>query len=583
MRNVLCLVLLVPILALAAGGTRLVTALAPDNGISNSAPAVVPAYQGGSTIPPKALVGTLDTIGGTTYDWWTNGPGLRMIRNASGFGVHALWMYSTATSGTTFDDRNMRYNYYDFATRTWNWIDPDYMQSGVNVFTHRAGYGNIDYDPTSGAAIVGCHYTGTGGVTPKVAKDAAPGAGIFDYADAEPTLGVCQWPPISVGQNGTISIFPITAGYVMSYSNIATWPTYSAPITPIEPSPGFPTHNVAASKVSGNVCLTWEISTDVPEDAYMQTSTDNGATWTSATQIPTPTAYGGDTLTAFHITSLSPYYDNNNRLNIVANVAPQVNDTVYIIPSQIWHYCPDNNPQWNHIHTAGCAPANLQAAVGYNATYADRPSMGQDDDGHLFVAWEQFDSANVEPITSRLRADVFVAGSNDGGITWAPAVKLTDAGTSSMRFPSIIDLALEGDPDTLCIIYEIDQIAGFFVQSEGAATNNTVVVQKIPVDSIIPPGVAERPGTTPMRLDAVARPNPSGGRTMISYALPRTGDVSLVVYDAVGRPVQTLASGRREAGRYSATWDAGNAAGGVYFYTLTSGATSITRKLILAH
>jgi len=583
MRNVLCLVLLVPILALAAGSTRPVTAVAPDNGISNSAPAVVPVHQGGVPIQPKALVGTLDTIGGTTYDWWTNGPGLRMIRNASGFGVHALWMYSTATSGTTFDDRNMRYNYYDFATRTWNWIDPDYMQSGVNVFTHRAGYGNIDYDPTTGAAIVGCHYTGTGGVTPKVAKDAAPGAGIFDYADGEPVLGVCQWPPIAVGQDGSINIFPITSGYVMSYSHIAPWPTYSAPITPIDPSPGFPTHNVAASKVSRKVCLTWEISTDVPEDAYMQTSDDGGTNWTSATQLPTPAAYGGDTVTCFHITSLSPFYDNNDKLHIVANVSPQVNDTVYIIPSQIWHYCPDNNPQWDRVHIAGCAPENLQAAVGYNATYACRPSMGQDDDGHLFVAWEQFDSANVEPITSRLRSDIFIAGSGDNGLTWAPAVKLTEAGTHSMRFPSIVDLAVEGDPDTIFVIYEDDEISGFFVQSEGAATNNAVVVQKIPSDSVIPPGVAERPGATPMRLDAVARPNPSGGRTRISYALPRTGDVSLVVYDAVGRPVQTLASGRREAGRYSATWDAGNAAGGVYFYTLTSGTTSITRKLILAH
>ena len=585
MRNVLCLVVLVPILALAAGNTRPVTVLAPENGVANSAPAVMPVDQGRATIPPKALVGTLDTIGGTTYDWWTNGPGLRMLHNSPGFGVHALWMYSTATSGTTFDDRNMRYNYYDYGTRTWNWIDPDYMQSGVNVFTHRAGYGNIDADPTTGAAIVGCHYTGTGGVTPKVAKDVSPGAGIFDYADGEPVLGVCQWPPISVGQDGTINIFPITAGYVLSYSHIAPWPTYSTPITGIEPSPGFPTHNVAASKVSGDVALTWEISTDDPEDAYMQTSTDNGATWTSATQLPAPTTFSGDTSVAFHITSLSPYYDHNNRLNIVANVCPEVNDTVFIIPSQIWHYCADNSPQWNLISVAGCAPANLQAAVGYNATYADRPSMGQDDDGNLFVAWEQFDSANVEPITSRLRADIFASGSHDGGITWSPAVKLTDAGTSSMRFPSVIDQAVEGspDPDTIYVIYEVDQIAGFFVQSEGSATNNTVVVQKIPMTSVIPPGVAEGPGVTPVRMDAVAGPNPFGGRTVISYALPRAGDVSLVVYDAVGRPVQTLASGRREAGRYNATWNAGNAAAGVYFYTLTSGKTSMTRKLILAH
>ena len=90
-------------------------------------------------------------------------------------------------------------------------------------------------------------------------------------------------------------------------------------------------------------------------------------------------------------------------------------------------------------------------------------------------------------------------------------------------------------------------------------------------------------GAPPVRAELSATPNPFGGRTRISYAVPRAGDVSLVVYDAVGRPVQTLASGRREPGRYNATWNAGNAADGVYFYTLISGKTSITRKLILAH
>jgi hypothetical protein len=418
----------------------------------------------------------------------------------------------------------------------------------------------------------------------------APGQALFDYADGEPVLGICQWAPIAVGQDGQINIFPITAAYVLSYSRIAAgnWPTFDAPLTPIDPSPAFPTHNIAASKVSSKVSLVWDISTTTGiSDGWQKHSTDGGVTWGDAELLVPPVAYGNgsDTMTSYHITSLCPWYDLQDKFHVVANLMPVINDTGYVIPSQIWHYCPDNNPAWNRVHTASVDPANYLASVGYNATYADRPSIGQDDDGNLFVAWEQFDSSNVEagPPT-RLRADIFVSGSNDNGVTWSPALKLTEAGTSSMRFPSIIDLAVEGDPDpdTVLIIYEIDQIAGFFVQSEGAATSNAVVIQKIPADLVIPPGVAEQRGVTPVRLDAVAKPNPFGARTQISYAVPRAGDVSLVVYDAVGRPVQTLVSGRREAGRYNATWDAGHAAAGIYFYTLTSGRTSVTRKLILA-
>jgi len=584
------LALLVPILALAAGTTQPVTALAPEDGAANviPSPALAPTDQGPS-IPPRALVGTLDTIGGTTYDWWTNGPRLRALVN-SPTGVHALWMYSTATTGTDFPDRNMRYNFFDAASHAWNWVDVDYMQSGVNVFDKRAGYGSIDADPATGNAVVGAHVTGTGGVTPRVARDAAPGAGIFEYADGEPVLGVCQWPPISVGQDGQINIFPITDAYALSYSSIAagSWSTFSTPVTGILPTPGFPTHNIAASKASNKVSLVWEISTNTPEDAYQMHSTDGGITWDSPSNLVPPTAFGNgsDSLTSFHITSLFPWYDAQDKFHVVCNLIPMVNDTGYIIPSQIWHYCPDNAEPWSRIHIAGCDPVNLQAAVGYNASYACRPNIGQDNDGNLFVAWEQFDSANVEATTSRLRADIFAARSSDNGAHWGEALKLTDAGTHSMRFPAVIDLAVDGgaNEDTVYILYEDDSISGFFVQSEGPATPNPVVVQRIPRNAIpsYVPGVADQKTATALRLTTSAGPNPFGGRTQISYVLPQSGNVSLVVYDVAGRPVQTLASGRRAAGRYTATWDAKNAAAGVYFYTLTSGKASITRKLILA-
>jgi len=480
-------VMLLPTLVYAAGNLSPVTVL-PREGAVPTGAALVTSRPAPGGAPFRVDIGTVDTIGGTTYDWQANGPGWRMLVNSPGYGIHATWMYSAATSGTDFPDRNMRYNFYDHSTNTWNWIDPYYVESGVNVFALRAGFGSLDADPATGAAVVSCHYQGTGGTAPMVAMDVFPGAGIFEYADGEPVLGVTQWPPISVGQDGTVNIFAMTDAYDLSYSHIAAghWPTFSTPVTGIYPSPGFPTHDVAASKGSGKVCLAWEISTDDPQDAYLQTSTDNGATWTSPQWLQPPDAYGGDTVTAFHIASLFPFYDNDDRLNIVANLSPEVNDTVYIVPSQIWHYCPGNTPQWNRIHVAGCDPFNLQAAVGYNATYACRPSIGRDDNGDLFVAWEQFDSANVEPITSRLRADVWAAGSVDGGINWATPRKLTTAGTASCRFPCICDLPWPGD--SVAVVYEVDRCAGFFVQTEGPATQNPIIVQKVPIDSLVQRG-----------------------------------------------------------------------------------------------
>ena len=570
------------------------TALPDERSVPSGAavaqtPQAAPVDRGRVNIPPKALIGTIDTIGGTTYDWWANGPVYRMIVNSPNRGVHVLWMYSATTTGQDFPDRNIRYNFYDFATHTWNWIDFDYMESGVNVFDKRAGYGNIDIDPTTEIAIVGGHVDSGSNKVPRVARDAAPGAGIFEYADGEPVLGITQWPPISVNQDGTVNIFPLTAAYDLSYSNITpgNWPTFSTPMTGIVPSPGFSSHNVAASKVSNKVSLVWEISTNTPEDAYQMNSTDGGITWDTPSTLDPPAAFGGDTATSYYITSLFPWYDRQDRFHVVANFMPMVNDTGYIFPAQIWHYCPDNKTQWSRIHTASVDPANYVHAITSNATLACRPSIGQDDDENLFVVWEQFDTLNYEPTTSRARADIWASRSDDNGLTWGSAFKLTDAGSYSMRFPSIIDLAVEGGlaGDTLYIIYEIDSVSGFYVAagtlpSEGPASPNPVVVQKVPVYWH---AVAEQKGVKPAMMNAVAWPNPFHGRTVISYSLPRPGRVVLEVFDLAGRPVAKLADGFKTAGRYSTTLSAKSLAPGVYVARLSSGGICLTQKVTLVH
>jgi hypothetical protein len=60
-------------------------------------------------------------------------------------------------------------------------------------------------------------------------------------------------------------------------------------------------------------------------------------------------------------------------------------------------------------------------------------------------------------------------------------------------------------------------------------------------------------------------PNPFNPSTQIRYELLVAGNVSLVVYDVLGREVANLTNGYREAGYHSATWNATDQASGVYF------------------
>jgi hypothetical protein len=76
-------------------------------------------------------------------------------------------------------------------------------------------------------------------------------------------------------------------------------------------------------------------------------------------------------------------------------------------------------------------------------------------------------------------------------------------------------------------------------------------------------------------------PNPFNPDAVISYALPKAGEVRLTVFDLNGRQVRTLTEGWREAGAHTVRLDGRDLPSGVYFARLQGDGVSLTRKLIL--
>ncbi len=78
-------------------------------------------------------------------------------------------------------------------------------------------------------------------------------------------------------------------------------------------------------------------------------------------------------------------------------------------------------------------------------------------------------------------------------------------------------------------------------------------------------------------------PNPFNPRTIINFSLPKESNVSLKIYDVLGKLVHTFFnSERKSAGNYEISFDANELPSGVYFYTLISGDFTQTCKMILA-
>ena len=59
-------------------------------------------------------------------------------------------------------------------------------------------------------------------------------------------------------------------------------------------------------------------------------------------------------------------------------------------------------------------------------------------------------------------------------------------------------------------------------------------------------------------------PNPFNPTTTIKYDLPNTSEVSLIIYDILGRKVKELVNTKQQAGRYEIQFNASNLASGVY-------------------
>jgi hypothetical protein len=76
-------------------------------------------------------------------------------------------------------------------------------------------------------------------------------------------------------------------------------------------------------------------------------------------------------------------------------------------------------------------------------------------------------------------------------------------------------------------------------------------------------------------------PNPFNPTTTIAYSLAKASEVTLSVYDLLGRRVAALFNGNQSAGKHSVLFDGSGLASGFYLYQLQAGVFLQTRKLLL--
>jgi len=81
-------------------------------------------------------------------------------------------------------------------------------------------------------------------------------------------------------------------------------------------------------------------------------------------------------------------------------------------------------------------------------------------------------------------------------------------------------------------------------------------------------------------------PNPFNPTTEINFDLPKNAHVELNVFNILGQSVTTLVSGEMPAGSHQVSWngtdsDGGSVASGIYFYRISAGDYSSSKKMML--
>ncbi len=97
------------------------------------------------------------------------------------------------------------------------------------------------------------------------------------------------------------------------------------------------------------------------------------------------------------------------------------------------------------------------------------------------------------------------------------------------------------------------------------------------------PVASELTSSIPLEIELKQNyPNPFNPSTTIAFGVPKSGKVTLEVFDVLGRKVATLLKGEnKSAGRYTINFDASSLSSGMYIYRLQAENTVITKKLTL--
>jgi len=175
------------------------------------------------------------------------------------------------------------------------------------------------------------------------------------------------------------------------------------------------------------------------------------------------------------------------------------------------------------------------------------------------ITWKSFDNVGV--------TEHAIEYSTDGGENWTIVRDWTDGD------PHTFPWTIPNTPSPACRVQIYCRDAAYNTAWDISNANFTINDPNY--------DVAENPTFPEEYKLAQNYPNPFNPTTTVEYALPEATHVTLVVYDILGRRIETLIDTDQPAGYHQLIWNAKNVPSGMYFYKLQAGDYAETKKMAL--
>jgi hypothetical protein len=339
-------------------------------------------------------------------------------------------------------------------------------------------------------------------------------------------------------------------------------------------------------------------------NAKLWRSTDGGTSWTTVLQTGGTGGFFNGIVKANNSpgfivaqsdgpTSGGPacvmYISSNNGANWTAQLQTGVGFTIGSLPAV---YCIDNQFYGNGASTAPRVAWTTNqgttwtgTAIGLTGTFLSGLAFNDNKVNGLAMTSGSFPTiarTSTGPAGPWTTTSVGAGTSTLNLLRWVPGTNVCFLATTATSGA----IRMTTDNGTTWVNQTTGGLTGFFdisVQNNAGTMNGFAVAGDGSVVKFSSLVAVDPTNTTTPTTFALEQnyPNPINPSTTIKYSVPFAGNVSVKIYNSMGAEVMTVVNKNHAVGNYVEAVDMSSYSSGIYFYTMTSGGFTETRKMML--